>query len=317
MRFRILPSAILIGVISLLFAEKADAYQKTGLHEPSGDEDGKEIGLGQYMLAGQSQYKPSVTDIGTGNRNGNDTADSLERESAGPGIGERFGFEGRLLYWNANFRGIVRSDEGDLKGTEIDIVEDLGLETPKGVVSAEFTIKFLERNKLKFSYINFSYSSSVLLTDEVVFKGVTYPLFSLVDTTADIVSIRAGYEFDIFHNDTGFFGVQLAANYLSSKITLVANKVLTNSVKSSVVIPVVAATGRVFITHNISGTLEGSWMSYDTAMSLDGSAYLDYNPMREVGLTLGWRTIIAEADLETEKAEIQWSGFYVGIVVRM
>jgi len=317
MRFKILPSAILIGIISFLFAEKADAYQEATLYEPSDGEDARKTDWGMRILARQTPHKPSVTNTKTGNRNKSGTAGRREYKFTGPGIGEGFVFEGRILYWSASFRGIARSDDGDLKGTEIDLVDDLGLESPKGVISAEFTIKFLERNKLKFSYINFSYDSSVLLADDFVFKGVTYPIFSLVDTTADIVSIRGGYEFDIFRNDTGFFGLQLAANYLSSRITLVANKVLTNSIKSSIVIPVAAATGRVFITHNISGTLEGSWMSYESAMSLDGSAYLDYNPMREVGLTLGWRTIVAKADLETEKAEIQWSGFYVGIVVRM
>jgi len=232
-------------------------------------------------------------------------------------LGEDFTFEMRGLYWLPGLTATIRSDKGALEGTRIDLVDDLGVDGDKAFPSFEATLKFFGRHKVIFSYINISYSATTILDSEIMFQGQTYDVLSLVSSSADIQSARLAYEFDLVRTDSGFLGLQAGVNFISAELEMVTNFILSNKASVSAAVPMFGATGRFNFGPYVSGTAYAAYMTYQTADSLDAGVYLDFNPLRNLGLTLGWKTVSLKGETDTEKVDVQWSGPFAGFALRL
>lgn len=232
-------------------------------------------------------------------------------------LGEDFTLEVRGYYWLSSLGSKVRSDEGDLKGTEIDIADDLGIDKQKGFLGGELTLKFLERHKLRFSAVNMSYDARKNLETQITFQGKVYSARVEVASQANVRSMRAGYEFDLIRTDGGYLAAQLAANYLEAEVSLAAPGFTVTREKASVVIPVVGLSARQAFGDYVSGTVEIAYMSYEQASSVDGAVYIDFNPTKNLGLTVGWKTIRVGAATDGFDAHVNWDGFFAGVAFRI
>jgi len=232
-------------------------------------------------------------------------------------LSEMYNFELRGYYWNSGLNATVKSDEGDFKGTDIDIVEDLGIARQKGLIGGEATLELYSGHKLKLTVVNISYNTGKFIDKEIIFKGDVYPVDTKVTSEMDLLSARLGYEYDFIRGDNGFLGLQLAANLIKTNATLVTNDTLSNSAKVALVFPMVVATGRAHFSRHISGTAELGWMGYESSNLFDAVLYLDYNPVRNVGITFGWKSIMIDAKEGGDKVNVQWSGVFAGLIFRI
>jgi len=231
-------------------------------------------------------------------------------------IGEDFNLELRGAYWLATLATSLRVDSGELQGTEVDLVNDLGLSKQAGFPIGEITLKFFERHKIKVDFVQISYSARNTVKNDFVFNGVTYPAESDVATTLNIQSIRFGYEVDLFRSSRGYFAFRLSGDYLKTNASLVTNDTLYNKADVTLVAPLVALAGRINAMPWLSITLDVAGVGYDKSYVYDGTIYFDINPVRNAGLTFGWRSITVNVEIEGKKAYVQWSGPYAGMIIR-
>ncbi|MBF0171779.1 MAG: hypothetical protein HQK87_11970, partial [Nitrospinae bacterium] len=165
-------------------------------------------------------------------------------ESYGKDMAVNYTVEGRAYYWLTSFAATVRADEGSLKGTNVDLVNDLGLERSKGIPSVSLGLRFWGRNRLHFDYVNFAYSAHKNVTSSFVFNGASYPAGSEVATDMSMTFTRFGYEFELYKSDGGAVAMGLLGNAVRNKTTLVTNQVLSNSADASIVVPMLSLAGR-------------------------------------------------------------------------
>jgi len=232
-------------------------------------------------------------------------------------LSEMYNFELRGFYWNSGLDATVRSDEGGFEGTDIDVVEDLGIARQKGVIGGEATLELYQGHKLKLTVVNISYDTDKVIDKELTFKGDVYGVGTKVTSKMNLLSARLGYEYDFIRGDNGFVGLQLAANLIQTNASLVTNDTLSNSARVALVFPMVVATGRAHFTKHISGTAELGWTGYESSNLFDAVLYIDYNPVRRVGITFGWKSIMIDAKESGDKVNVQWSGVFAGLILRI
>lgn len=240
-----------------------------------------------------------------------------EDEDDGVPLGEQFNLELRGLYWSATLDTNIRVDSGELKGTEVDVVDDLGLAKQTGVPNGEITLKFFNRHKLKVNYFRLAYSADTVVEESFVFNGVEYDAASQVNTEIDLSSTRVSYEVDLIRGNAGYFAFRLSGDYINAKASLVTNDVLSNKATLGIVAPLPGIAARISPSRWVSLTADISGIGYNKSYVVDGAAYVDINPTRNVGLVLGYRTIQVNIDLDDKKANAKWSGFFAGIALRI
>lgn len=229
---------------------------------------------------------------------------------------ELFVFEFRANYWFPTLSSNLKVDSGSLSGTSIDVVRDLGFDDKKPLPTAELTFKLAERHKLRLDYLSFAYSGNKTISSKISFNGVVYPLSSQLKTDMELRSIKAGYELDVFRNEKGYVAFRLAADSVYAKASIETMGAISNSASTSIIAPVVGVSGRISPLPWGSLTADICGVGYDKSTVYDLSVYADINPVKNLGITVGWRTLRLNINVEGKASDTQWSGVFGGLALR-
>lgn len=113
----------------------------------------------------------------------------LRDAAAAPG----FGFGAEVRNWWVDLEGDFKVDQTGVPGTNIDVEDDLDVDTSKTVVEPEIWFRIFS-NRFNFSAVNLNYSGSGVLSRSIVFNGKTYTANSTVDSRLDLSIIDGTYE---------------------------------------------------------------------------------------------------------------------------
>lgn len=106
-------------------------------------------------------------------------------------------------------------------GTPIDVERQLGL-GDRGNFRVDGYWRFFERHKIRVMYFDENRSAQKSLTDEIVFRGQTYPMNAQVSTRYDAIVAELAYEYAFLRGEryelAGSFGI----HDLSLKLQLTA-----------------------------------------------------------------------------------------------
>jgi hypothetical protein len=196
-------------------------------------------------------------------------------------------------------------------------VRDLGYDDKKSVPSAELVLKFAERHKLRFDYLNFAYSGNKAIGTQLVFNGVTYPLSTQLKSDLELRSIKAAYEYDLVRGESGYLAFRLAGDYVYAKASVETMGALSNSASASAIAPVVGVAGRLFILPWVSVTADISGIAFDKSSVYDGQLYVDLNLIKNLGVAAGYRTMRIDINVEGKRSDTQWSGAFAGLTLRL
>jgi len=234
--------------------------------------------------------------------------------------GDILGFEPQ--YWDQSMAGTVRVDGDTLRGTEIDLGDDLGLEEKDKLPAGRFWIHWLKRNYLIFTAFHSKRSGEEVLASPLVFNDQTFgagePVKSRVET--DLKSLIYGYDFlDLRLVKVGF---RIGANRLGFDARLdSASTPVEASSSESVTFPV-AGLGIAFEPV--------PWLRFiGEAAGIGGNigsndvTFYDARIQAEVywahffGVIAGYRRMKTEVDLEDfGAANVTQKGPYAGFVFR-
>lgn len=244
------------------------------------------------------------------------------RPVGNPSIGERYHVEAAFSLWNPTPDLIVASESLGIPGTDVDLVNDLGIEK-KRIPEIRLVLRPAPKHKFRFNYIPLKYDAESVVQSEFIFNGQRYRVGLPVNTTVDLSTTRFGYEYDFFYRDKGYAGVIIDLKYTNVDVQLdspIGNEFLT----AVAPIPTIGFAGRGYVSPNTSITGELTFFKVPERLGGEdfGGKYIDFdlygtvNFNDYVGAQVGYRSINVNYFDETDRGDLQFRGFYFAGVVR-
>jgi len=91
-------------------------------------------------------------------------------------------------------------------GTFIDFHETLGGETRASLFRLDSLYRFNERHALGFSWYDIKFTGHRVLSQDIEWGGVTYPISTTVDSELKFDVYKLNYQYSIFHNEEAELG---------------------------------------------------------------------------------------------------------------
>lgn len=249
-----------------------------------------------------------------------DAAAQFRPPTPPPG-GEDYHVELTGLGWRATPVLVINSESLGILGTDVDLVEDLGIES-KMLWEGKLVLRPARKHKFRFHYLPMQYLADTVVQREFVFNGLRYRAGLPVTTTANLTTWRVGYEFDFIHRERGYLGFLADLKYTDVDVTL-DSPLGSEFTKQGAPVPSFGGTGRVYATPSLSLTGEVTFFKVPENLAdnydgryLDYDVYATYNVNRNVGAQLGYRSIEAFYEVDFDRGDLQFKGWYFGGVVR-
>jgi hypothetical protein len=160
------------------------------------------------------------------------------------------------------------SDAGD--GTDIDLEDDLGLESSTSVARLGGYFWLGRRHRIDGAYFDLSRSASIPIQETIDFGDETFAINTVVNTDSDLSIIKADYTFAAVARERGWFGVTAGLYVAETKMSLSqATLGRAESEDLTAPLPLIGLRGDYAVNDRI--TLRGAvqWFGYE-ADSIDG-----------------------------------------------
>jgi hypothetical protein len=240
---------------------------------------------------------------------------------ADPAVGEDYHVEVAFGFWNPTPSLLVNSESLGILGTDVDLVEDLGIEK-KNLGKLNVVLRPATKHKFRFEYLPIKYEAESTVRREFVFNGLRYRVGLPVNTQADFKTYRAGYEYDFIYRDRGFLGALIDVKYTDVNVAL--SSVLGDEFTTAVApIPTIGLVGRGYILKNLAIGGEFSYFRIPENASEDyDGRYRDFdiystlNLTNNFGATVGYRSVDVFYKADNDTGALKFSGLYLTGVAR-
>ncbi len=225
-------------------------------------------------------------------------------------------------WWNADPTLIINSESLGIPGTDVDLVEDLGIEQ-KQLGKLNVVLRPATKHKFRFEYLPVKYDGATTIEREFVFNGQLYRVGLPVSTEADFKTYRFGYEYDFVYRSRGFAGVLVDLKYTDVRVELTTPFAAPEFTSAVAPIPTIGFVGRGYLAKNFAVGGEASFFRIPGGLSEDYTGeYTDWdlygtlNFTNNVGATAGYRSIDVFYDTDRDSGALKFTGFYIIGVVR-
>lgn len=250
------------------------------------------------------------------------TASAQFNAPAEPAVGEKYHVEVSYGWWNADPTLIINSESLGIPGTDVDLVEDLGIEQ-KQLGKLNVVLRPATKHKFRFEYLPVKYDGSTTIEREFVFNGQLYRVGLPVSTEADFKTYRFGYEYDFVYRSRGFAGVLVDLKYTDVRVELTTPIAAPEFTSAVAPIPTIGFVSRGYLAKNFAVGGEVSFFRIPGGLSEDYTGeYTDWdlygtlNFTNNVGATAGYRSIDVFYETNRDSGALKFTGFYIIGVVR-
>jgi len=249
------------------------------------------------------------------------TASAQFDAPAAPAVGEKYHVEVSYGWWNADPSLIINSESLGIPGSDVDLVEDLGIEQKK-LGKLNVVLRPATKHKFRFEYLPVTYEASTNINREFVFNGQRYRIGLPVSTNAEFKTYRFGYEYDFVYRSRGFAGALFDLKYTDVKVELTTPVAAPEFTSAVAPIPTIGFVGRGYLARNFAVGGEVSFFRIPGGLSEDyDGKYTDFdlygtlNFTNNVGATMGYRSIDVFYDADRDTGALKFSGLYfIGVV---
>jgi len=236
-------------------------------------------------------------------------------------IGEDYHIELSFNFWNPTPEPFINSEALGILGTDIDLVNDLGIEKQR-LKDLRLVLRPGKKHRFRINYLPMNYDAESTVRRTFVFNGLRYPVGLPVATTAEFKAWRFGYEYDFLYRERGFLGVLFDVKYTDINVGL--NSPLGDEfLKQAAPLPTIGGVARVYAAKNVALNAELSYFKIPESASEDYQGrYLDFdinatfNPHRNVGIEAGYRKIDLNYLAKKDSGSLIFKGLYFGSTVR-
>ncbi len=243
--------------------------------------------------------------------------------AATPVPGEDYHIEASYGWWNAQPSLIVNSESLEILGTDVNLIEDLGIEKHQ-LGKLNLVLRPAKKHRFRFERLPIRYEADSTVQRSFVFNGQTFSVGLPVRTEATFDTYRFGYEYDFIYRAKGFLGALVDLKYTNIDVAL-TSPIGEEFTTAAAPIPTFGLIGRVYPIPSLAITGEFSMFrvpdSLGEQLEGDGS-YTDfdinatYNINRFFGAQAGYRRVNIFYDVDLDSGTLKFSGLYFGGVVR-
>jgi hypothetical protein len=251
------------------------------------------------------------------------TAQFRPTTASNPAVGERYHIEASATLWEPAPDLVVSSESLGIAGDAVDLVSDLGVEQ-KRLRELRFVLRPAPKHKFRINYLPIKYEASAVVQREFVFNGQRYRLGLPVNTSADLTTWRFGYEYDFFYRSRGYAGVFFDLKYTDIDV-LLDSPIGQEFTRQVAPIPTIGFAGRGYVLPNVSLTGELSFFKVPDKLVEQfngGGRYVDYdfygtvNFTNYIGAQVGMKSIDVDYFQDLDAGNLNFTGWYFGVVVR-
>ncbi len=162
-------------------------------------------------------------------------------------------------------RSTARLDSTLGPGTDIDLENDLGMETSSTVARIGGYYWITPRQRLDFSLFDLSRTSTKQIDQMIDFGDEVFNVNTVVSAKSDLTILKAAYTFAVVDRERGFLGIT-GGLYVAST-TLALSEATLGTAKSedlTAPLPVIGLRGEYEITDRITLRGAGEWFQIDT-----------------------------------------------------
>lgn len=262
----------------------------------------------QFAQAGANEGIPPTIDSAGESRT---TADSPKRA---------WEVGAKVSYWFSDVTGDLRIDGNGIRGSTIDLKDDLGFDrSDMGYFEAYGRYG---RHRLTVGYQNAEYSGSTNIPREIIAKGQTYPAGSLVEGTLRLQTLELEYQYDFLRLEKVLSGLSIGAigkilyveGHTSSAAPALGLSGEGNFYAPIPMLGIGVQAGLVANWLEFRGKVTGSNLSGNTFTGADAALLLTSFPFMD--LSFGYKYITYDYEKDNLMLDITLSGPYVGLTIR-
>ena len=153
----------------------------------------------------------------------------------------------------------ARVDNDSGQGTDLNLEDDLGLQSSMTIARLDGHWWLSRRNRLDFSVFNFSRDGTRTIDETIDFGDRTFAINTVVNSTQDLDIVKAAYTFAPVIKDRGFVGVTAGLYVAQTELSLSQATLGTAQTEDlTAPLPVIGVRGQYAITDRIKlrGSLE-------------------------------------------------------------
>ena len=194
-------------------------------------------------------------------------------------------------------RTTTRLDSTLTPGTDIELENDLGLETSSTVlrVSGHYWMK--PKHRLDFSVFDLSRSSTKQIEETIEFGDESFDIDTVVGTSSDLSILKAAYTYAMINRERGFLGITGGLYVADTQLTLQQQALGTfESEDLTAPLPVLGLRGEYEITDKITLRAAGEWFKVSTG-DVDGRLRdiyvgVDYGFNQRIAVGLAYNDVV-------------------------
>ena len=236
-------------------------------------------------------------------------------------VGEDYNVELSFNFWSSAPTAIVSSEALGILGTDVDLVNDLGIEQ-QTLKDLRIVLRPAKKHRFRINYLPMTYDAESQVKREFVFNGLRYRVGLPVATTAQFKAWRFGYEYDFLYRERGFLGVLFDVKYTDVNVGL-NSPIGDEFTKAVAPLPTIGGVARVYAVKNLALNAEMSYVKVPDNLSeevegryIDFDVYATFNPHKNVGVQAGYRSIDVSYLVDFDSGALTFKGLYFGGTVR-
>lgn len=214
-------------------------------------------------------------------------------------------------YWFADFDDTIKVTEGSAVGTDINLVDDLGV-GDENFVEGRITLE-LGSHKIRYGYMPLKWEGSNTLARSITFNGQTYSASTNVESDLKMDYHRLGYEYDIIDSLNNKLGVIFEVKYFDGEASLKAPSAGLDERESfKAPIPTLGLAAQVGLPFllSVGGEITGITLGSD-AYLVDAEAMVNLKPAPFVVISGGYRVFKLHLEDDDDLADITVKGPFV------
>ncbi len=215
-------------------------------------------------------------------------------------------------YWFTNLDTNLKANSGTIIGTDLDLVNDLGVDDMENFVEGRITLE-IGNHSFRYAYIPLSWSGTRVLTGTVNFAGRTFPASTEVSTDVQIDYHRFSYRYDFINKLKNRLGIIAEVKYFDGRVNLKdAALGLDETTRLQIPMPAVGVGGQLSIPllARIEGEITGMTLG-TLAYVLDAEANVGFHPLPFVDVSAGYRFLKFHIEKDNDVGSVTLRGPFV------
>lgn len=223
----------------------------------------------------------------------------------------------RGYYWFPSLDGTVKVDEATIIGSTVDFEKDLGIED-EDYPSFEVFVGG-GNHHLSVTYTDIDYSGRKTLTRTIIFKGETYAINALVDSSIAYKELDLRYQYDFLNLESVLAGFSVGGvvqvKYLDGDVSLKTTGI-DEQEDFTVPIPMIGLNLHIGILADVlEARVRGTAISYSENTIYELMADISWTPVPFVDIHGGYKSFVVDIDEDDVIFDYDMTGPYVALTL--